>query len=97
MTVTIKPHKRFGVLKKVDVVSIKARQQVSSVHVHIWFCYIQFSIEIQFSYFRDFGAALVGLGVVHQMKDVPEIALPISVVFKEAVTVVDIWRARVSL
>ena len=92
MTAIIKPPKRFGVLKRVDVVSTKARQQVSSVHVHIWFCYIQFSIEIQFSYFRDFGAVLVGLGVVHQMKDIPVIALPISVVFKEAVTVVDIWR-----
>ena len=48
--------------------------------------------------FRDFGAVLVRLCVVHQMiSGVLMIALPISVVFKEAVTVVDIWRARVSL
>ena len=50
------------------------------------------------TYFRDFGAVLVRLCVVHLMiSGVLMIALPISVVFKEVVTAGVIWKRRVSL
>ena len=97
VTVIIKPHKYLGFLK-VDAVSVKVRQLVSNVHVLIWYLNIQDCIKLKSPGLRDFGAVLVRLCVVHQMSSgVLMIALHISVVFKEAVTVVDIWRARVSL
>ena len=77
----IKPLKYLGFLK-VDAVSVKARHRVSSVHALIWYFNILKDIEMHYPYFRDFGAVLVWLCVVHQMiSGVLMIALPISGLF----------------